>query len=121
MISLNVLVVDDSLLMIRKLEAMLSEMGHKVVATAQTGDAAIEKYAKHNPDLVTLDITMPGMNGIDAAHEIVTRFKDARIIMVTSNGLESMVFDALQVGAKGYILKPFEKQKLEEQIARVIK
>ncbi len=121
MIPLNVLVVDDSILVVRKLEAMLQSMGHRVVATAHTGVQAIEAYRDHNPDLVTLDITMPEMDGISAASAILARFPDARIIMVTSNGLQSMVVDALKVGAKGYVLKPVKAEKLEEQIARIMR
>lgn len=117
---LKILVVDDSELMVRKLETLLTEMGHRVVATANTGQQAIVAYSLHKPDLMTLDITMPDMDGISAAKVILEHFTDARIIMVTSNGLQSMVVDALKAGAKGYVLKPIRPDKLAEQIDRIM-
>lgn len=118
--SLNVLVVDDSMLAVQVLKSALEELGHKVVQTAGTGAAALVAYNACNPDVVTMDITMPDMDGIAATEQIVKSHPDARVIMVTSHGQQSMVMDALRVGAKGYILKPIKTDKLRETLAKVV-
>ncbi len=120
--TLNILVVDDSLITVKKLSGMLEQLGHKVIMTAGTGDQALDAYKACNPDLVTMDITMPDMDGIKATRLIRSRFPNAIIIMVTSHGQEKMVLEALKAGAKGYLLKPFKLEKLqqilEETVAR---
>ena len=104
---LNILVVDDSLITVKKLSAMLTAMGHQVVKIAVTGKEALEAYKECIPDLVTMDITMPDMDGIKSTRLIRSMFPGAIIVMVTSHGQEKMVLDALKAGAKGYLLKPF--------------
>ena len=121
MIKLSVMVVDDSLLAARKLETMLTAMGHQVVGTVATGAEAVSAYGRCNPDLVTMDITMPDMDGIEASRHIIASFPDARIIMVTSHGQENMVREALKAGAKGYVLKPVDADKLAEMIKKVVR
>lgn len=118
--TLNVMVVDDSMLATQVLKSALEELGHKVVGTAATGAAALVAYESCNPDLVTMDITMPDMDGIQATEKIVQSYPDARVIMVTSHAQKSMVMDALRVGAKGYILKPIKPDKLRTALAQVI-
>lgn len=118
---LRVLVVDDSLLTIRTLTTMLGELGHLVVQTAGGGAHALDAYRECNPDLVTMDITMPDMDGIQATTGLIREFPDARIIMVTSHGQEAMVMKAVKAGAKGYVLKPIKREKLRDMIARVFK
>jgi two-component system chemotaxis response regulator CheY len=118
--SLNVMVVDDSMLAVQVLKSALEELGHKVVKTAGTGAAALAAYKACNPDVVTMDITMPDMDGIAATEKIVKSYPDARVIMVTSHGQQNMVMDALRVGAKGYILKPIKPDKLRDTLAKVI-
>lgn len=119
-IPLNVLVVDDSKLTQKKISKVLEDLGHTIVGTARTGAEAIEQYAVKNPDVVTMDITMPDMDGIEATKGIVAKFNDALIVMVTSHGQEQMVLDALKSGAKGYVLKPVQKVKLQEVLEQVI-
>ncbi len=119
MTPLNVLVVDDSKLAVEMLRSALETLGHKVVKTANTGAAALVAYQTCNPDVVTMDITMPDMDGIAAADKIVKAYPDARIIMVTSHMQKAMVMDALKVGAKGYILKPVKTEKLRDTLAQV--
>lgn len=119
--ALNVMVVDDSLIVNKKLEAILTAMGHKMIYVARTGADAVRAYGACNPDLVTMDITMPDMDGIEATRRIVERYPDALIIMVTSHGQEAMVMDALEAGAKGYVLKPVKQERLESVIAQVLK
>ena len=121
MIALNVLVVDDSSLAIKKMQAMLLKMGHYVRHTAKSGAEAVTKYRYEIPDLVTMDITMPDMDGIQATAKIITEFPDAKIIMVTSHGQEDMVRQAIKAGARGYILKPVDPDKLAAQIEAIIK
>lgn len=118
--SLNVLVADDSLITVKKLTGMLEELGHKVVHTAGTGSEALHAYRQYRPDLVTMDITMPDMDGIEATRRIITEFPDAKVIMVTSHGQEKMVLDALDAGAEGYVLKPVRRDKLAETLDKII-
>jgi two-component system, chemotaxis family, chemotaxis protein CheY len=117
--SLNILVVDDSLITIKKLTQLLEKIGHNVIAHARTGQEAIEQYKLTKPDLVTMDITMPGMNGIEVTKIIIEEDPNALIIMVTSHGQEQMVVDSIEVGAKGYILKPIKSDQLQEAIEKV--
>ena len=118
---LQILVVDDSLITVKKLSSMLTALGHKVVRTAASGVEALTAYEAYKPDLVTMDITMPDMDGIEATRRIREKFPDALIIMVTSHGQEKMVLDALKAGAKGYVLKPFREDKLKEVIETAVK
>mgnify|MGYP001806731929 CR=1 FL=1 len=115
------LIVDDSLLTVRTITNLLSEMGHMVVQTAGTGALALDAYRSCSPDLVTMDITMPDMDGIMATSSIIGEFPDARIIMVTSHGQEGMVMKAIKAGAKGYVLKPVKPATLQDVITRIIK
>jgi two-component system chemotaxis response regulator CheY len=118
---LQILVVDDSLITVKKLSSMLTTLGHRVVRTAGTGQEALVAYEAYKPDLVTMDITMPDMDGIEATRQIRAKFPDALIIMVTSHGQEKMVLDALKAGAKGYVLKPFREDKLKDVIETAVK
>lgn len=120
-ISLTVMVIDDSLIARKKMEGMLAGMGHRVVHVAETGAAALRAYPAVNPDLVTMDITMPDMDGITATKMIMAKFPDARIIMCTSHGQEGMVMDALDAGARGYLLKPVKPQNLKAVIEQVLR
>ena len=119
--SLKVLIVDDSPIISRKLTMMVELLGYKVVKTAATGTEAITAYRACRPDVVTMDITMPDMDGIEATRRIMAEFPDAKIVMVTSHGQEKMVLDALKAGAKGYVLKPFDGNKVSEAIQKACK
>lgn len=103
-----------------KLTKILEELGHEVVATAKNGRQAIDAYMENRPDLVTMDITMPDMDGIEASKKILEQDPEALIIMVTSHGQEQMVMDAIEAGAKGYVLKPFNKEKLADHIDKIM-
>ena len=118
-IPLNVMVVDDSEFTRVKLISMLESLGHNIVAEARTGKEAMEKYDKLNPDIVTMDIIMPDMDGVSASQLICKRYPDANILMITSHGQKQMVIDAISAGAKGYILKPFTSKKIKEVIDKV--
>jgi len=119
--SLKVLIVDDSPIISRKLTMMVELLGYKVVKTAATGTEAIAAYRACRPDVVTMDITMPDMDGIEATRRIMAEFPDAKIVMVTSHGQEKMVLDALKAGARGYVLKPFDGNKVSEAIQKACK
>ncbi len=119
MLSLNVMVVDDSMLAVKKMEAMLEKMGHKMVRSVNSGALALEGYWQCMPDFVTMDITMPEVDGIQATKNIIATFPDARIIMVTSHGQEEMVREALKAGAGGYVLKPVNEERLAEYIKKI--
>ena len=116
---LNILVVDDSLIIRKTLTAQLEKIGHTVVAQAKSGQEAIELYGEHLPDLVTMDISMPIMDGIESLKEIKNNYESAKIIMITSRGEEKLVMESLTRGARGYILKPITREKLETAISKV--
>lgn len=117
---LNVLIVDDSMLAVEVLKNALEELGHKVVKAARTGNEAVAAYKTFNPDVVTMDVTMPGMDGIAATERILKEYPDARIVMVTSHTQQGTVMDALKAGAKGYIVKPFQTEKLREVLGQAV-
>ncbi len=116
--SLKILVVDDSPIIVRKLILLLEELGHDVIHTAATGAEAIVAYKQCKPDMITMDITMPDMDGIQATRLIMQQHPHAKIIMITSHGQEKMVLEALKAGARGYVLKPFQKDKVQEVIQK---
>ncbi|MDP3740134.1 MAG: response regulator [Hyphomonadaceae bacterium] len=119
--ALNVMIVDDSLIMIQKLSLMFTELGHTVVRVSKDGAEAVRDYPQFKPDLVTMDITMPGvMDGVDAMTAIKAGNPNARVIMVTSHGQEAMVLRALEAGALGYVLKPVVKERLSAMVDRAM-
>ncbi len=117
----NILIVDDSVIMRRNLKSMLVQAGHTIVAEASDGLEAYREYGKHLPDLVTMDITMPVMNGIDAVKKIIATYPDANIIMISALDQRNMIFEAIQNGAKHYILKPITVEKILETVNGVLK
>jgi two-component system, chemotaxis family, chemotaxis protein CheY len=116
---LRIMVVDDSSLTVKKMVKLIEELGHEVVHMAATGQQAVDAYASVTPDLVTMDITMPDMDGIEATRRILAEAPGALVVIVTSHGQEQMVMDAIEAGAKGYILKPVKKEKLAETLETV--
>ena len=116
---LKVLIVDDSLIIQKKISKIFENLGHEVVFDATNGQEAIDAYTKFKPDLVTMDITMPDMDGITALKHIIKEDIEAKIIMVTSHGQEDMVIKSIQAGAVGYILKPITEEKMVQVIGEV--
>ncbi len=116
----NILIVDDSILMRRNLRILLQQAGHNVVAEASDGMQAFSEYEKHLPDLVTMDITMPLMNGIDSVKKIIAKYPQANIVMISALDQKNMVFEAIQSGAKHYILKPITIEKILSTINSVL-
>lgn len=121
LLGLKIMIVDDSLIMVSNLTLMITEMGHDVVGTARSGNEAVTKFKKLNPDIVTMDITMGDISGIEAVEKIMNINPDAIIIMITSHGQEKMVLDAINAGAKGYLLKPIKNENLKKVITDVYK
>ena len=119
MSSLSVLIVDDSTTTVKNLSKVMETLGHRIAGTCDSGKQAVEEYSRLKPDLVTMDITMPDMDGITATREILSADPDALIVMVTSHGQRQVVIDAVEAGAKSYILKPFNQAKVEETIEKV--
>ena len=116
---LKILIVDDSLIIRKKLTTIVEKLGHEVVGVAKTGQEAVDMYEGTKPDLVTMDITMPDMDGITAVKLIANIESNAKIIMVTSHGQEDMVINAIRAGAIGYLLKPITDEKLAQIIGDV--
>jgi len=120
LIDLNILVADDSVLMRRNLKNILKQAGYNIVAEASNGKEAVELYRKHQPNLVTMDITMPVMTGIEAVKKIIEEYPDANIIMISALDQKHMVFKALECGAKHYIVKPFKVSAVLKAIQHVL-
>jgi two-component system chemotaxis response regulator CheY len=116
---LKVLIVDDSLIIRKKISKLLEKLGHEVVFKATNGQEAIDGYEEFKPDLVTMDITMPDMDGITAVKHIIKKDAEAKVIMVTSHGQEDMVIKSIQAGAVAYMLKPITEDKLASAIGEV--
>lgn len=109
----TVLVVDDTLFMRVAISNMFSEWGYEVVGNAVNGKEAVAMYKALQPDLVTMDVTMPVMTGIAAVKEIIPEFPNAKIIMITALGQQKLILEAIENGAKDFITKPFEPEKLK--------
>jgi two-component system, chemotaxis family, chemotaxis protein CheY len=116
----RVLIVDDAVVMRMMIKGILSKNGYEVVGEAQNGLEAVEKYKALSPDLVTMDMVMPEMDGITAVKEIVASDPGAKIIMCTSMGQQALVVEAIQAGAKSFITKPFQPPKMLETIQKVL-
>jgi two-component system, chemotaxis family, chemotaxis protein CheY len=116
----RILIVDDTLFMRTLLKNILFSGGHSIVGEAGDGDEAIEKYKELKPDLVTMDVVMPKMNGIEALKAIKSLDPNARVIMCTAVGQEQMVKLAIKSGARGYVVKPFQAPKVLEEIKNVL-
>lgn len=115
-----VMIVDDAVFMRTMIRHIVLEMGHDVVAEAGAGEEAVRLYREHRPDLVTMDITMPDMNGITVATHILDFDPAAKIIMCSAMGQHRMVLDAIQAGAKDFIIKPLIKDRVIESIQNVL-
>ncbi len=108
----TVLVVDDTLFIRETIKRMIAEQGFDVIGEAENGEEAIEQYKKLHPDIVTMDITMPIKNGLEATKEIYEYDKDAKIVVITAVGQQKNVVKALKNGAKDFMTKPFDQQQL---------
>ncbi|KGT72701.1 chemotaxis protein CheY [Bradyrhizobium japonicum] len=116
----KILIVDDAAFMRMMIKEILTKNGFSVVGEASDGAQAVEKYKELGPDLVTMDITMPEMDGITALKEIKKIDQNARIIMCSAMGQQAMVIDAIQAGAKDFIVKPFQADRVIEAIKKTL-
>lgn len=116
----TVLVCDDAIFMRTMIRDILSQAGYDVVGEAETGSQAVEKYRELRPDLVTMDIVMPDMGGIDAVREIIQNDPGARILMCSAMGQQALVVEAIQAGAKDFVVKPFQPSRVLEAVQRVL-
>lgn len=115
----TVLVVDDAVFMRTTIKRMLEDHQFDVVGEASNGVEAVEQYKALQPDVVTMDITMPRMNGIEAVKEIIGEFPNAKIVMVTALGQQKLIVDALELGAKDFITKPFDPVQIVQVLENV--
>lgn len=116
----TVLVVDDALFMRVTIGNMLKEWGFEIVGEAANGKEAIALYEQLQPDLVTMDLTMPIMTGIEAVQNIVSKYSDAKIIMVTAMGQQKKIKLAIESGAKDFMTKPFTQEQLKSVVFNVL-
>ena len=116
----TVLICDDAVFMRTMLSDILTQAGFSVVGQAQTGAEAVAKYKELQPDLVTMDIVMPDMGGIEAVKVIVEEYPDAKILMCSAMGQQSLVVEAIQAGARDFVVKPFQPSRVLEAVQRVL-
>ena len=119
--SKRIMIVDDAIFMRMKLKDILEKNGYEVVAEAQNGADAIEKFRAERPDIVTMDITMPEMDGIEALKGIKRIDPSAKVIMCSAMGQQAMVMEAIQSGALDFIVKPFETERVIDSIQKASK
>ena len=116
----RILVADDASFMRQIIRDILESDGHEVVAEASDGIQAVEEWKKHQPDVVTMDIVMPRRSGIDAVRAIVAVDATARVVMCSALGQETLVTEALQAGARDFIVKPFKPDAVLATLRRVL-
>ena len=116
----RVLVCDDAIFMRTMISDILTGAGYDLVGEAETGLQAIERYRELRPDLVTMDIVMPDMGGIEAVREIMKLDADAKILMCSAMGQQALVVEAIQAGAKDFVVKPFQPSRVLEAVQRVL-
>ena len=117
----KVLLVDDAAFMRKMLSDLLIKGGHEIIGEAVNGEDAYEKYKELQPDIVTMDITMPVCNGLESVKKIMKDFPNAKIIMCSAMGQQAMVLEAIQSGAKDFIVKPFQADRVLEAVNKAIR
>ena len=116
----NILICDDAAFMRMMIKDILTKNGYTIVGEAENGQKAVEKYNETKPDLVMMDITMPEMDGIQALKKIKATDPNAAIIMCSAMGQQAMVIESIQSGAKDFIVKPFQADRVIEAVKKVI-
>ena len=116
----NILICDDAAFMRMMIKDILTKNGYNVAGEAENGAKAVEKYAELKPDLVLMDITMPEMDGIEALKKIKASDAAALVIMCSAMGQQAMVIEAIQAGAKDFIVKPFQAERVLEAVKKVV-
>ncbi len=120
---IRVLIVDDSMFVAKQIGQILTSEGYEVIATAADGKEGVDKYKDIYPniDIVTMDITMPRMDGITALEQIMAFDKNAKVVMISALGKEELVKKSLLLGAKNYIVKPLDRKKVLERISSAVR
>ena len=116
----TVLICDDAIFMRTMLSDILQQAGFDVVREAETGAQAVDRYRELRPDLVTMDIVMTDMGGIDAVREITRNDPGAKVLMCSAMGQQALVVEAIQAGAKDFVVKPFQPSRVLEAVQRVL-
>ena len=116
----NILICDDAAFMRMMIKDILTKNGYNVVGEAENGLKAVEKYSETKPDLVLMDITMPEMDGIQALKKIKELDSSATVIMCSAMGQQAMVIESIQAGAKDFIVKPFQADRVIEAVKKVV-
>ena len=116
----NILICDDAAFMRMMIKDILTKNGYNVAGEAENGMKAVEKFKEVNPDLVLMDITMPEMDGIQALKEIKKLDGGANVIMCSAMGQQAMVIESIQAGAKDFIVKPFQAERVIEAVKKVV-
>lgn len=116
----KVLIVDDAAFMRMMLKDILSKNGYEIAGEAENGKIAVDKFKEIHPDLVTMDITMPEMDGISAVKKIKEIDANARVVMCSAMGQQAMVIDAIQAGARDFIVKPFQPDRVLEAVQKAL-
>ena len=117
----TVMLVDDATFMRMMLKDILSNNGYQVIGEAENGMVAVDKYSELKPDITIMDITMPEMDGLQAVKEIRSKDPQARIIMCSAMGQQTMVIEAIQSGAKDFVVKPFQPDRVLEAVGKALK
>ncbi len=116
----KILIVDDATFMRTMVKDILVPKGYEIAGEATNGNEAMQKYEELKPDLVTMDITMKEKDGLEAARDILLKYPDARIIMVTALGQEKMLVDSIKLGVKDFVVKPFEPERIISAVEKAL-
>ena len=116
----KILIVDDAAFMRMMLKDILTKAGHEIIAESGNGNEAVEKYTELHPDLVTMDITMPDCDGLEGLSKIMEINPNAKVVMCSAMGQQAMVLDAVKHGAKDFIVKPFQAEKVVTSVNNVL-
>ncbi|TGE32621.1 response regulator [Desulfosporosinus sp. Sb-LF] len=119
--SATIMIVDDAAFMRMMLKDILGKNGFTVIGEAENGAVAVEKYMELQPNLTIMDITMPEMDGLQAVKEIRKKDPKARVIMCSAMGQQAMVIEAIQSGAKDFVVKPFQAERVVEAVTKALK
>ncbi len=116
----KILIVDDATFIRTMVKDILVPKGYEIAGEATNGNEAMQKYEELKPDLVTMDITMKEKDGLEAARDILLKYPDARIIMVTALGQEKMLVDSIKLGVKDFVVKPFEPERIISAVEKAL-
>jgi len=116
----SVLIADDAAFMRMMIKNILTDAGYEIVGEAENGTVAVSKYRELKPDLTTMDITMPEMDGLAALKEIRVQDPEARVVMCSAMGQQSMVIESIQAGARDFIVKPFQPERVLEAVQKAL-